>query len=745
MLVMCSTKSRKKINFLLLSLATVLLSIAALSVGTINSSAFSKITKEISAEANFTAAGCFYSISPAGQSFSSAGGVGTFSIMTTPGCPWTAQSLSNWITVTSGASGSGNGTIQFSVSPSSFADRTGRITVAGQVFTVTQTSDCKYTFSPPTLNFPTGGGNGSFTVTASSANCVWSVVSNASWITVTSDNIGNGNGTVSFSVQPNSGAERTGTITVGGRAFTVTQATGCSYSISSTNINIGASAANLSVNVITGTGCTWTAVSNAPFITITSGAAGSGSGTVNFTVAANTGLTRMGTLTIAGQIFTVTQLNGCTYSISPTEANFAAAGGNGSLSVTAGTGCVLFVNSNSDWIRITSAPFSGSGTISYTVQPNIGPARTGTINVNGQIYTITQALGCTYSLSPVNINIPSGGGSGSFNLTTGAGCIWTVASNVSWITITSANSGSGSGTISFTVERNTVGRRTGTLTVGGQGFTVTQTAGNTVRFDFDGDGRADISVYRPEIGSWYVLNSASGFTGTGFGIETDTIVPADYDGDGKTDIAVFRDGVWLLLRSELGFAEIAFGSPTDIPYPADFDGDGRAELAFFRPSVGVWSIYNLVTEETTAFSFGQNGDIPVAADYDGDGITDIAVFRDGVWFIQGSQTGFTTVSFGIASDKPVPADYDGDGKTDLAVFRPEEGVWYIQRSRDGFISTSFGLGTDQPVPADYDGDGKTDIAVYRGGVWFLLRSTAGFLGLTFGEADDTPVPNAYIP
>ena len=62
--------------------------------------------------------------------------------------------------------------------------------------------------------------------------------------------------------------------------------------------------------VTTMAGCAWTAVSNTTnptWLTITSGASGSGNGSVTFTVAANTGAQRMGTLTIAGQTFTVTQ------------------------------------------------------------------------------------------------------------------------------------------------------------------------------------------------------------------------------------------------------------------------------------------------------------------------------------------------------------------------------------------------------------------------------------------------------
>ena len=266
------------------------------------------------------------------------------------------------------------------------------------------------------------------------------------------------------------------------------------------------------------------------------------------------------------------------------------------------------------------------------------------------------------------------------------------------------------------------------------------------KFDYDGDGKADVSVFRPDSGAWYVQQSLSGFTGISFGQSSDKIVPADYDGDGKTDVAVYRDGTWYLQRSSLGFTGIQFGAADDTPVPSDFDGDGKAELAVYRPSNGAWYIYNLVNNQTSGATFGASEDKPVPADYDGDGKTDIAVFRPstGVWYQQRSTLGFIGVAFGASEDKPVPADYDGDGKADVAVFRPSSGTWYLNRSQSGFTGIAFGAGTDQPTPADYDGDGKADVAVYRSGTWYLQRTTAGFTGVAFGATTDRPTPGAFV-
>ena len=265
-------------------------------------------------------------------------------------------------------------------------------------------------------------------------------------------------------------------------------------------------------------------------------------------------------------------------------------------------------------------------------------------------------------------------------------------------------------------------------------------------FDFDGDGKADISVFRPGSGTWYLNQSQNGFAAAPFGIAGDKLVPADYDGDGRTDLAVYRGGSWYIQRSTAGFIAVTFGTVNDVPVPADYDGDGKAELAVFRE--GAWHIYNLTNNQTSSVSFGTSGDRPVPADYDGNGKSDVAVYRGGVWYILLSGVNqLKIVNFGLAADRAIPADYDGDGKADVAVFRPSNGTWYRLNSGDNsFAAIAFGLAEDKPAPADYDGDGRTDIAVFRpsNGSWYLLRSSAGFSGLRFGDPNDLPIANVYV-
>lgn len=241
-----------------------------------------------------------------------------------------------------------------------------------------------------------------------------------------------------------------------------------------------ASQGSYTLSVSAPAGCGWVATTNVSWVTITQDN-GNGNGQVNYTVAANTGPLRVGTLNIGAQTFTITQVSGTCVVLGSYSIWFPQAGSSYNMPVFAT--CAWSSSANVAWITITSGSGSGNGTLSFTVAANnTGVARTGQINVSGQILEVNQvggpgSLSCSYNLSRSLEQFDRTGGSSSLLVATSAGCEWTVVNNNPWIVMTSGLAGSGEGVVGYTVEVNNTGQtRTGIFTVGGVSVGIVQAA-----------------------------------------------------------------------------------------------------------------------------------------------------------------------------------------------------------------------------------------------------------------------------
>jgi hypothetical protein len=280
----------------------------------------------------------------------------------------------------------------------------------------------------------------------------------------------------------------------------------CNFTFSPASAQEPAAGATDSISVTTAGGCDWISMAgqnwtfpsqpgvrplDMPSITLTSPTAGSGSGTVTFSVPPNNNPARAQILSIAGTSIPVTQADGCTYQLSKSSLSVLASGGliTNAFDVTTGFYCSFTISNPAAWVFGTAGTFngSGSGQIDLQISANTtGAPRSVILTIAGQPFVINQSGGyalCNYSLSPATSTINYLGLSGTFNVTTGSGCSWTLSSDSAWLQITrvsssySSNStvGTGNGTVYYTALENTSSnKRSGVITIGGQTFTVTQ-------------------------------------------------------------------------------------------------------------------------------------------------------------------------------------------------------------------------------------------------------------------------------
>ena len=135
--------------------------------------------------------------------------------------------------------------------------------------------------------------------------------------------------------------------------------------------------------------------------------------------------------------------------------------------------------------------------------------------------------------------------------------------------------------------------------------------------DFDGDGFADATVFRPSSGTFFTLNTGSNtVTITPFGVNGDIPVEGDFDGDALGDVAIYRPSVgeWWINRSSTGqTVAVQFGQNGDKPVVGDYDKDGKSDVAFWRPSAGTYFVLRSSNNSFFSFPWGLNGDLPLGA------------------------------------------------------------------------------------------------------------------------------------
>jgi subtilisin-like proprotein convertase family protein len=260
----------------------------------------------------------------------------------------------------------------------------------------------------------------------------------------------------------------------------------------------------------------------------------------------------------------------------------------------------------------------------------------------------------------------------------------------------------------------------------------------------------------------WLIQGVSPPGGLAFGGSNDDIPFAgDFDGDGKADLAVYRPatGAWYIRRSSYGFETFTLGGPGTVPAAGVFAPDGLTDPASYNPTTGQWSVLTAAGMESVTFNSPvftpQPGDVPVPGDYTGNpnGIDQFAVYRPstGTFFVRmGSGADpdavfFFSLGTGTAGDIPVPGHYnDGVGlyQTDAAVYNPATGVWKVHTGSGDQVFQF--QPNDIPAPGDYTGSGKTQEVVYRPGASAFISATGTTLA-TIGRPGDIPVtaPLAY--
>ena len=292
-----------------------------------------------------------------------------------------------------------------------------------------------------------------------------------------------------------------------------------------------------------------------------------------------------------------------------------------------------------------------------------------------------------------------------------ASCVSVVAQSM----FRKVNDFDGDGRADFAVTRNEGGLKIWYILQTTAGFRRVHWGTNDVNApgDYDGDGKTDLAIMRRSAVNtcdFHVLRSLdSGYDITPLPVFFESACGAmqqDYDGDGKTDPLNKDNGVAGNVSYRLSSTgeNGSFSSPALDPgvKVGDTDGNGRAEFASVNFNTRVVTFRHIAGGNTFTRVFGLTNDVFVPADFDGDSIGDLAIFRPSTgdwWWIRSSDGVANVAHWGLQGDIPVPADYDNDGKTDHAVYRPgsPNGIYYVNGSVTGFQALVWGIPGDSVI------------------------------------------------
>ena len=431
------------------------------------------------------------SLSPTTANFEAAGGSSAVQIINQGQIvTWTATKNVDWVIFTSSPTGSGNGNISYTVLGNPFGvPRSATMTVtpssgAAQTFAIMQRAG-ELNISPSSQNVDGSGGSGTTTINSSDPLLQWTATSNQAWLTINSGSTGTGPGTVSWIAVANTDtAARTGIITVTplngvGVPFTVSQQGGTppagSVSLNISSITADAAGSNGQVQLsATVPSITWTTTSNQTWLSVNPGS-GTGSGNFSYTAAPNpSALSRIATITVTAsqgpvRPLTVTQSGGV-LNVSPPSASATAAGGTGQISLATTDGALMWtVAGGAPWLTVNAGSGSGSATLQWTAAANIsstGRSSVITVTPNGgtPISFPVDQQGITpgsFSVSPTTTTAPASTSNATLTVTSAVSSLtWTATASDSWVQFTSSTTGTGNGTISYSVAGTHYGDRT---------------------------------------------------------------------------------------------------------------------------------------------------------------------------------------------------------------------------------------------------------------------------------------------